>query len=98
MAGVLALLETQMEGSDLACCSGEDLASLTALAYEGQRQMDGYFTCLAAEARARERAGGSATAEDVMRCGGEVSVREAERRARRAGLADQLPITGQAAR
>ena len=85
-----------METVDLAGCSDDELRELTSRANRGQRQVAGYLARLAAEARARERAGGSSTAEDVIRGDGEVSRREAEQVARRADLAEPLPETGQA--
>ena len=91
---VLAELEADLGSVDLRSCTADELACLTDRALAAQRVVAGWVNRLAGEARRREAAGSGSPAEEVMRGGGAVSVENAKRLDRRAGVGETLPGLG----
>ena len=93
----LAHLERQLTSVDLDRCSDDALACLVGGVNQGRRRLEGYLTRIARVCREREARGAGAPAEDVLRSGGEVSKREADRLARRSQVGGVLPRLGASA-
>lgn len=90
----LGHLEQQLTSVDLEACSEEALVCLVRGVNQARRTLDGYLARIAGVCRQREQQGSGAPTEDVLRSGGEVSKREADRLARRSKVGDTLPLLG----
>jgi len=93
----LAHLERQLTSVDLYACSDEALACLVGGVNQGRRRLEGYLTRIARVCSERETQGSGAPAGDVLRSGGEVSKRDADRLVRRGRVGGVLPCLGASA-
>lgn len=90
----LAVLDQYLQSVELDACTDEVLKGLVRDLNWGQRRLQGYLAQIAGIARKRENDGDGTPTSDLMRSGGEISKREADRLAKRADVSETLPGVG----